>query len=141
MKNIIWALIVACLATACQSQPAKENQPAKEKIATADAPKVKFEKPIYDFGTIIMGQKVIYEFKFKNVGKSPLVIKNAMATCGCTVPDYPVEPILPNKTGTIKVIFDSQGKFGKQDKVITLKSNAQPEMETLHVVGEVLNKK
>jgi hypothetical protein len=106
-------------------------------VAAADAPKIKFEKLIYDFGVIKAGEKVQYVFKFKNEGKTPLIITNATATCGCTEPEYPAEPIKPGAEGTIKVTFDSTGKEGMQDKQITLTTNANPESEKLHLVGEV----
>ncbi|WP_199136682.1 DUF1573 domain-containing protein [Pedobacter sp. ASV12] len=103
----------------------------------ANAPKVKFEKEIFDFGQITQGEKVHYEFKFKNEGKTPLIITNASATCGCTQPEYPSEPVKPGEEGTIKVTFNSEGKMGMQDKVVTIISNANPDIPKLHLVGEV----
>jgi hypothetical protein len=77
----------------------------------------------------------------KNVGKTPLIITDATATCGCTVPEYPKTPIKPGEEGTITVVFNSIGKTGMQDKVVTIKSNANPEAESLHLVGEIKQKK
>jgi hypothetical protein len=96
-----------------------------------------FEKGNYDFGKITQGEKVSYSYKFKNSGKSPLIILNATATCGCTVPVVPKDPIKPGEEGEIKVVFDSNGKSGMQDKVITVTSNAQPHIASLHLTGEV----
>jgi len=114
---------------------------AQAKIAPADAPVIVFERDVYDFGKIAQGEKVLHEFKFKNTGKSPLIISNATATCGCTVPQIPGEPILPGKEGKINVVFNSEGKMGMQDKVVTVTSNANPNIATVHLVGEVLEKK
>ncbi|MNL78127.1 hypothetical protein D3C87_2044480 [compost metagenome] len=66
-----------------------------------------------------------------------MIILNATATCGCTVPEIPKEPIKPGEEGEIKVVFDSNGKIGMQDKVITVTSNAQPHIASLHLTGEV----
>jgi hypothetical protein len=105
--------------------------------AAADAAILTFEKPGYDFGKIKAGEKVQYEFKFKNTGKSPLIITNATATCGCTVPETPKAPIKPGADGVIKVVFDSTGKSGMQDKIITVTSNGDPSVNEVHLVGVV----
>lgn len=107
-------------------------------IASADAPVIKFEEEIHQFKKIKEGEKVDYSFKFTNVGKSPLIISTATATCGCTIPEPPKEPILPGKEGVIKVVFNSDGKPGINDKIITVTSNANPKVSTVHLVGEVI---
>ena len=110
-------------------------------IADADAPKVTVEKAIHEFGDITQGQIISYEFKFKNTGKTPLIITDAIAACGCTVPEYPRTPIKPGGEGTIKVIFDSTGKLGLQDRIVTINSNSNPKFEDLHLVGNINEKK
>lgn len=110
-------------------------------IAKADAPVIKFDEEIHQFPKINEGDKVDYNFKFTNTGKSPLIISSATATCGCTIPEPPKEPILPGKESFIKVIFNSEGKPGINDKVITVTSNANPTISTVHLVGEVIPKK
>jgi hypothetical protein len=143
MKRIFAIALVVIAFTACKQSASKKVE--EKALATTntsgvlaeDAPKVKFEKGIYDFGVIKQGEKVHYEFKFTNTGKTPLIITNATATCGCTVPEYPDAPVKPGEDGVIKVIFDSTGKMGMQDKVITITSNANPEADRLHLVGEV----
>lgn len=111
------------------------------KVAPADAPVIVFEREIFDFGKIEQGEKVQHDFKLKNTGKTPLIITNATATCGCTVPQKPGQPILPGKEGIVSVVFNSEGKMGMQDKVVTITSNANPTVSTVHLVGEVLAKK
>jgi Protein of unknown function (DUF1573) len=146
MKKVFLILFSALAFVACQNSSNKvetnttTSTDSNVLVADADAPKVKVEKAIYDFGTIVQGEKVHYDFKFKNNGKTPLIITDASATCGCTVPEYPKQPIKPGEEGTIKVIFNSTGKIGIQDKVVTITSNANPKFEELHLVGEVKEK-
>jgi hypothetical protein len=147
MKKILAIAAVAFLFTACQSNTkngantATTDSANVKPVAIADAPKVEFEKETYDFGIITPGEKVQYDFKFKNTGKTPLIITNATASCGCTVPEYPKQPVKPGEEALIKVVFNSEGKMGKQDKVVTMTSNANPEMSQLHLVGEIKEKK
>jgi hypothetical protein len=109
-------------------------------VVNGDAPAISFETIDYNFGTINKGEKVRYSYKFKNVGKAPLIIANAEATCGCTVPEVPKTPIKPGAEGEIGVVFDSAGKTGLQDKVITITSNAAAPVVQLHLRGEILDK-
>lgn len=106
-------------------------------IDTANAPRIEFEMPIYDFGTIKQGELVDFTFKFKNTGKSPLVIKEAKATCGCTVPKPSKEPIAPGETGEIPVTFNSSGKSDDITKTITITTNAYPNRTQVKLVGFV----
>lgn len=80
-------------------------------------------------------------FTFTNIGDAPLVIHQAVASCGCTVPDYTKEPILPGKTGTIKVTYNGTGKYpGHFKKSITLRTNAKTEMLRLYIEGNMTAK-
>ncbi|MGM9478718.1 DUF1573 domain-containing protein [Pedobacter sp. GSP4] len=152
MKKIFILAVAALSFAACRNAntqtPAESsnvsvgNDTSKTtKIAPADASVIVFERDVFDFGKIEQGEKVIHDFKLKNTGKSPLIVSNATATCGCTIPQVPGEPILPGKTGIISVVFNSEGKMGMQDKVVTITSNANPTVTTVHLVGEVLAKK
>lgn len=141
MKKLAFIALALFAITACNSGESKTDAALSKTLGTTkpskDAPIIKFEQLIYDFGVIKQGERVQYAFKFKNEGKTPLIITNATATCGCTVPEYPTTPIKPGEGGTIKVIFDSTGKEGMQDKQVTLTTNANPEAEKLHLVGEI----
>ncbi len=125
MKHIFLSLAVIGLLAGCADSSKKANSEVISDSATVgavsvnsdEAPVFKFEKESYDFGQITDGEKVSYDFKFTNVGKTPLIVTSATATCGCTVPDYPKEPIAPGAEGVIKVVFDSTGKPGMQNKV------------------------
>ena len=143
MKKLILILCVALSLTACnnESSTAVVLDSTGKVVSAVNAPVIKFEEEIYDFGVIKEGESVKYEFKFKNIGKTPLIISNAMATCGCTTPEYPSKPIKPGNSGIIKVVFNSQGKVGVQDKVVSIISNANPYLATVHMVGEVRAKK
>ncbi|MGY3054788.1 hypothetical protein ACVWYG_002997 [Pedobacter sp. UYEF25] len=138
-------LLIFCVASLALASCHNANTQVKDgsstdsnTVATAGAPVIKFEKDVHQFEKIKEGEKVEYDFKFTNVGKSPLIISSATATCGCTIPEPPKEPILPGKDGFIKVVFNSAGKSGINDKVITVNSNASPNINTVHLVGEVV---
>lgn len=141
MKKVIVIVFAALAFASCrQSATSKLDGKVDQKAngeSSANAPKFEFDETIYDFGVIKQGESVKYDFKFKNVGRSPLIISDATATCGCTVPEYPTTPIKPGESGVIKVVFNSTGKEGMQDKVVTITSNANPEAEKLHLAGEV----
>ncbi|MBS1776801.1 MAG: DUF1573 domain-containing protein [Bacteroidetes bacterium] len=96
-----------------------------------------FKDTVYDFGTIKQGEVVSHEYDFTNTGKSPLLISNAAGSCGCTVADFPREPVQPGKTGTIKVQFSSAGKEGHQEKSVTLTTNSTRGLHILFIKGEV----
>lgn len=147
MKKIFVLALAAMSFAACQNtaKTADTTGNTTETVSAesaavptaADAAVISFENGNYDFGKITQGEKVSYAYKFKNTGKSPLIILNATATCGCTIPEVPKEPIKPGAEGEIKVVFNSQGKSGMQDKVITVTTNAQPHIASLHLTGEV----
>lgn len=153
MKHIVVAAVILAIA-ACNNSKSTDTSnadsvkfdslagmppgtPEPQPVDSATAPRIKFEKETYDFGTITSGEKVTYSFKFKNVGKSPLIISNAEASCGCTVPEYPNKPVNPGTEGIIKVVFDSSGKTGMQNKVVTITSNAIPAVSELHIIGNL----
>lgn len=106
-------------------------------VVSPNAAILSFENGMFNFGKVLQGEKVTHEFKFTNTGKSPLIITNATATCGCTVPETPKEPVKPGATGVIRVVFDSAGKMGMQDKIVTITSNGNPSTSEVHLIGEV----
>jgi hypothetical protein len=150
MNKVFLSLFAIALLASCNNET-KQAETANETVSIdgatsasaspvtdpANAAAFKFEKDSYDFGQINEGEKVSYSFAFVNVGKVPMIINSATATCGCTVPDYPREPIAPNAEGKIDVVFDSKGKPGMQNKVITLTANTIPGTTELHLIGDV----
>jgi len=92
---------------------------------------------VFNFGKITEGEKVTFNFRFRNSGEKPLVITNTAASCGCTVPDKPEKRIMPGEEGFIKVVFNSAGKNGHQQKNMTVMSNTKPEFPLLQLTGDV----
>ncbi|WP_080238666.1 DUF1573 domain-containing protein [Spirosoma rigui] len=89
------------------------------------------EKGIYDFGTLTEGDTVEHSFAFTNTGEFPLIINNITASCGCTTPEWPREPVAPGAKSAIRVRFNSRGKMGQQNKTITVFANTDPSMTDL----------
>jgi len=126
--------------TITASEPAVENPNivSSEAVAPSEnAPVITFENPEYDFGTIKQGEVVEHVFTFTNTGKSPLIIENASASCGCTVPEPPTEPIAPGEKSTINVKFNSTGKMGQQYPTVTVRANTQPNLTKISLKGVV----
>lgn len=108
---------------------------------SADSVAFKFDEVKYDFGDITQGQKVEHIFRFTNTGVKPLVISNIITSCGCTAPTWPKNPVPPKSTSEIKIDFNSAGKMGKQNKVITIMSNAAGSPHHLVITANVLPQK
>lgn len=141
MKKLIIGLFAITTLFACTNNT--KTASTESTIPSADpqtTTSIKFEKDVYEFGKIKQGDNVSYAFMFKNTGNLPLIISNATATCGCTVPNWPKEPIKPGAIGKIDVVFNSTGKKGLQDKIITVTANTNPAENKVHLIGEVLPK-
>ena len=93
---------------------------------TVNVAKIEFAETLYDFGTVDEGETVNKTFKFTNTGQVPLLISDARSTCGCTVADYPKEPVAPGESGSIEVNFNTIKKRNRQKKVVTLTANTYP---------------
>jgi hypothetical protein len=112
-----------------------------EKVTDAlPKPVFAFEQTEYDFGTVNEGDVVNHTYTFTNTGKSPLVIDKATASCGCTVPDWPRQPIGVGETGEIKVRFDTKNKPNQQIKIISIIANTEPTLTRLRIKGYVTPK-
>jgi hypothetical protein len=118
------------------ASPTPPPPPAPPKV-NPNAGKFKFSEETHDFGEVPEGPLAEYDFEFKNVGKEPIVIQEAHGSCGCTVPKWPTEPILPGKKGVIHVAYNSQGRPGPINKDITINSNAAQSPMVLHIKGNV----
>lgn len=103
-------------------------------------PVMTFNKKEHDFGVINEGDKVETVFTFTNTGDADLLITNASGSCGCTVPDYPKEPIKPGKSGKMKVTFDSSGKPGMQQKAVNITANTVTGRDVLSIKANVTPK-
>lgn len=106
--------------------------------ANLDVSKITFEDMEFDFGSVKAGEVVNHTFKFTNTGNRPLVISKANATCGCTVPEWPKDPIAPGAKGEIKVKFNSAGRKNLQTKYVNITANTKPEVTRLKITGNVI---
>jgi len=104
--------------------------------APASTADIKFNKTVHDYGTMKQGGDGGCEFTFVNTGKEPLIISNCQGSCGCTVPSCPKEPILPGKTGIIKVHYDTK-RVGPISKTVTVQSNAISGTQTIQIKGTI----
>jgi hypothetical protein len=111
---------------------------ADEDADEVEMPEIALEKESFDFGEINQDESISIEFKLKNIGNAPLIIRSVKGSCGCTVPEWPREPIKPGNEASIKVTFDSKGKTGKQNKRVTLMTNAIPNVKILTIKGEII---
>lgn len=99
---------------------------------------VSFEEMSWDFGDVGQDEKVEHNFKFTNTGDEPLIISSAKGSCGCTVPEWPKEPIPPGQTGEMKVVFSSGKKKNKQTKTVTIQANTDPNPTRLTIKANIL---
>jgi hypothetical protein len=122
---------------------AAQSASAQTLAPTAGGPIITWEKTTHDFGDVYQGDKVEHTFAFTNTGGTPLIITNVEVTCGCTTPKgWPRDPLGPGEKGEILIAFNSAGKFGKQNKVVTVISNAtNPEVVQISFTANVLEKK
>lgn len=135
-------LVVALSANAQRNRNAQQDEtrtpPAPAFVPTAEGPKIEFINTVHDYGQITQGASGDGEFKFKNVGSEALILTNVSASCGCTVPSWPREPIMPGQESVIKVRYDT-GRIGGIGKAITVFSNSVDGNEriTLRIAGNV----
>lgn len=131
---LVAALMGASVAVAASVENVK---PATEQV---EGPGIKFEKTVHDYGTIEQGANGDCEFVFENNGTEPLILSNVRSSCGCTVPSWPREPIMPGKKSSIKVHYDTN-RVGGISKSITVSTNGNPERVVLSIRGSVTPKK
>jgi len=159
MKKLPIIILLLILYTACQQDKGKKLQSVKTKgnITNADIirnpvsagkigdttnlAKMVFEETNYEFGIIKEGEIIHHSYRFTNTGKIPLLISGARSTCGCTIPDYPRDPVQPGESGVIKVKFNSHGKLGTQKKPIYITANTYPSLNMISIEGEVIKEK
>ena len=134
MKSIFFVLVLTAITSGIafsQTMTAKDSLKAKK-----NAPFIMLEVSEHDFGTIPYNGDGTFEFKFKNTGKSPLIISNCQASCGCTVPEWPKDPIAKNGTGVIKVKYNTT-RVGHFQKTVTIQSNSSNSPVVITIKGDV----
>jgi len=134
------ALLVSCSGDKSQVPASVVNIPnsASGNTHPDQLPVIEFNTLEHDFGKVIQGEVVTYAFKFKNSGKSDLVIANISAACGCTAGKYPRSPVRPGEEAVIEVSFDSDGKQGFQNKTLAVAANTQPANTVLTIKAMVI---
>jgi hypothetical protein len=143
MKNLLYLIlliaVVADISSCGESKQKKERQ--IDTVALGNGmpkeTKIEFAYTTYDFGEIVQGEVVKHSFSFTNTGDAPLIISNANASCGCTVPSYPKEPLAPGEKGEIVVQFNSAGKMGPQNKSVSITANTVPSITILILKGTI----
>lgn len=113
---------------------------AQEESEPVSGAKIVFSEKSFDFGEIRQGDRVEHTFEFENTGNEPLILSDVRTTCGCTAPEWPREPVAPGEKASVKVLFNSTGKIGVQNKVITVMSNAVNSPARVKIVTNVLIK-
>lgn len=126
--------------TSLDTNPPAIQQPTNEEVDAAKPTEITFDKTKHDFGKINQGDKVTHVFTFKNTGENDLKIARAQGSCGCTVPEFPKDPIAPGKTGTMKVSFNSTGKSGPQHKTVTVFANVPNGSVVLDIEANIQTK-
>lgn len=154
MKQLFVSLVMVLFLSACDSAPKTEDTQDESKEvspelitnpATASDPTKKpeayavmtFKNMSHNFGDILENQKVETVYEFTNTGKVDLLISECSAMCGCTVPSWPREPIKPGEKGSIKVVFDSAGKGGVNNKIVTVYANVESKTIELKFTANV----
>jgi hypothetical protein len=130
-------LIGAYVATGCKEK--NDGKLSTDLVTNGHGtPKMSFEETKFNFGKITQGEIVSHVFEFTNTGDGDLVISQATASCGCTIPEWPKEPIKPGEKGKILVKFNSQGKEGMETKGISIDANTKPPTNSLTIIAEVM---
>ncbi|HYE54639.1 MAG TPA: DUF1573 domain-containing protein [Chitinophagaceae bacterium] len=130
MKRIFLLFASAAIIWSCQNQAqdkqadvADADQYANAMTDTANFTTIQWLDSARDMGKIKEGEKVEIAFRFRNAGNKPLIIKNVTPSCGCTVADFPKQPLKPGEEGVIKGVFDSNGRPGVNNKIMTVSAN------------------
>ncbi|MEI7596260.1 MAG: DUF1573 domain-containing protein [Bacteroidota bacterium] len=134
MKKLFLSIAIALVGTFAANA---QTQPELNVNDNPNAPEISFVNLVHDYGKIENGADGNCEFKFTNTGKEPLRLTNVRSSCGCTVPKWTTDPILPGKTGVIQVKYDTK-RTGVINKQITVTSNAKTATVVLSIKGEIM---
>lgn len=146
LKSLFFCFLIASLFVACDKKKTEnidtDATPGIEKKVSTNVvenpTEITFSRDLHDFGDMNQGDVVKTEFKFTNTGDHDLIISSARGTCGCTVPDWPKEPIKPGESNVIKVEFNSKNKSGPFNKTVTVTANTVPSDSKLSIKGNVI---
>jgi len=130
MRNLILVFAILCSTMTFAQTNAKQ-------VSTKQGAAMSFTKTTVDYGTIAQGSNKFRTVSFVNDGTEPLIIKSAKGSCGCTVPTYPEQPVMPGETAEMKITYDTN-RIGAFNKTVTIQTNAG--VKTLKVIGKVEKK-
>ena len=136
-KYILSAILMVGLIGFSTAQNTVAPNESSEEMQMVDGPKMEFESLIVDYGTIKQNSDPLRVITFTNTGNEPLVIKNARGSCGCTVPTWPKEPVMPGDKSQLEIRY-ATNRLGKFSKKVTLTTNAAGAPVVLTVKGNVL---
>lgn len=141
MRFLLSILLITAVMTACNDNEASSAQaPVNTSTGKKELTTIQWIDSTRDYGKINEGQKLAVSFKFKNTGDKPLVIESVQPSCGCTVADFPRQPIAPGQEGEITGEFDSQGREGLQHKQLTVVSNTTGGQQNIYFEVNVVKK-
>ena len=138
MKHVLSILAFLLIGSALFAQTTKPAEQAAQ--ASTKGPKMVFETNTVDFGEILKGSDRVRKAVFTNKGTEPLIVKTARGSCGCTVPTWPKEPIMPGEKGTIEINYDTQ-RVGPINKTVRIQTNEGEEEITLYIKGNISDTK
>lgn len=133
MKKL--TLVITLVFLAATGLFAQATEPVQV-VDNPNAPEISFDKLVHDYGTIPFGGDGVCTFKFTNTGKEPLILQQPQSSCGCTVPTWPKEPVLPGNSSEIQVTYNTK-KAGPINKTVTVRSNAKTNTVVLRITGKV----
>jgi hypothetical protein len=142
MKKMMIGLCILCTLFSCDIRnngKKADAQLSKTNQHFNDTTTVQMIDSVYNFGKVTDGENVVFSYRFRNTGNKALIVSSASASCGCTVPEKPEEPIQPGETGFLKVVFNSKGRVGPVHKEVNVVSNAYPAFPVLQLIGEVIS--
>lgn len=131
MKSLLF--LALCCVVQCGSLHAQGTTPKKD----TGAGRFHFNEETHNFGEVPEGPNAECDFQFKNTGNKPIIISEAHGSCGCTVPKWPTDPVLPRHKGVIHVTYNTHGRVGPIHKDVIITSNAEQNPMTLHITGTV----
>jgi hypothetical protein len=140
MRVFAFILFSVLVMASCKSNDKPGKTDAAKSIDPGDSTKfttVQWMDSLVDFGSVAEGQKVNVKFRFKNTGTKPLIVASVVATCGCTVPEYTQEPVMPGGEGYVKAVFNSSGQPPTVHKTIHVAMNTKEQSYPLSFIGEV----
>lgn len=141
MKKLMICFCILCSLYSCDIRNTKTHGDLQAAVGKHfdDTTSVKMIDSVYNFGKVTDGENVVFNYRFQNTGNKALIISSATASCGCTVPEKPEEPIKPGETGFLKVVFNSKGRVGPVHKEVNVVSNAYPAFPVLQLIGDVVS--